>query len=114
MVENLNWESFGEKYHLKNDKYVQDVILLQRLQSDKRYPIILYPQLLREQLSKKFMIGSVGVALKDKNHIYLHDFLNVAKSLNLKMQQSHQYPKFPQKEQNFTKHVIGDVSFLLL
>ena len=32
----------------------------------------------------------------------------------LKMQQSHQYPKFPQKEQNFTKHVIGDVSFLLL
>ena len=84
MVENLNWESFREKYHLKNDKYVQDVILLQRLQSDNRYPIILYPQLLREQLSKKFMIGSIGVTMNDKNHIYLHDFLNVAKQLNLK------------------------------
>lgn len=84
MVENLNWESFGKTYHLKNDKYVQDVILLQRLQSDKHYPIILYPYLLREQLSKKFMVGQVGVLLKDKNHIYLHDFLNVAKSLNLK------------------------------
>lgn len=84
MVENLNWKSFGETYHLKNDKYVQDVILLQKLQSDKCYPIVLYPQSLREQLSKKFMIGSVGVALKDRDHIYLHDFLNAAKSLNLK------------------------------
>ena len=84
MVENLNWEYLEKTYHLKNDKYVQDVILLQRLQSDKHYPIILYPQLLREQLSKKFMVGQVGVLLKDKNHIYLHDFLNVAKSLNLK------------------------------
>ena len=30
------------------------------------------------------MIGSVDVLLKDQSHIYLHDFLNVAKSLNLK------------------------------
>lgn len=32
MHENLNWESFSVQYHLKNDKYVQDVSLLQRLQ----------------------------------------------------------------------------------
>lgn len=34
MRENLNWGSFSEQYHLKNDKYVQDVALLQRLQKN--------------------------------------------------------------------------------
>ena len=80
---NLNWESFSEQYHLKNDKYVQDVALLQRLQKTDCYPVILYPKLLCEQLSKKFIIGSIGVG-KDKSHIFLHDFLNAAKQLNIK------------------------------
>lgn len=83
MKDNLNWDFFSDTYHLKNDKYVQDVALLQRLKSTDRYPVILYPQLLCEQISKKFMIGSYGVG-KDKSHIFLHDFLNVAKQLNLK------------------------------
>lgn len=84
MADNLNWNTFREQYHLKNDRYIRDVILLQRLQDDTHYPTIVYPKLLSEQISKKFMIGSVGVLMKDKNHIYLHDFLNAAKSLNLK------------------------------
>jgi len=84
MTDNLNWNSFREQYNLKNDRYIKDVSLLQRLQDDTHYPTIIYPQLLREQISKTFMIGSVGVLLKDQSHIYLHDFLNVAKSLNLK------------------------------
>ena len=83
MYGNLNWESFSEQYHLKNDKYVQDVALLQRLQKTDCYPVILYPKLLCEQLSKKFIIGSIGVG-KDKSHIFLHDFLNTAKQLNIK------------------------------
>ena len=83
MRENLNWGSFSEQYHLKNDKYVQDVALLQRLQKTDCYPVILYPKLLCEQLSKKFVIGSIGVG-KDKSHIFLHDFLNAAKQLNIK------------------------------
>ena len=84
MVDNYNWNTFREQYHLKNDRYIRDIFLLQRLQNDTHYPTIIYPQLLREQISKKFMIGSVGVLTKDKSHIYLHDFLNTAKSLNLK------------------------------
>ena len=85
MHENLNWESFSEQYHLKNDKYVQDVALLQRLQKNDCYPVILYPKLLCEQLSKKFIIGSIGVG-KDKSHIFLHDFLNAATQLNIKVE----------------------------
>lgn len=45
--------------------------------------MILYPKLLCEQLSKKFIIGSIGVG-KDKSHIFLQDFLNAAKLLNIK------------------------------
>lgn len=45
--------------------------------------MILYPKLLCEQLSKKFIIGSIGVG-KDNSHIFLHDFLNAAKQLNIK------------------------------
>lgn len=80
----LNWDTFSEQYHLKNDRYVKDIALLRRLHRDSLYPIILYPQRLNEQLSKSFAIGSIGVLLKDKTHIYLHDFLGTAKSLNLK------------------------------
>lgn len=83
MTDTLNWNFFSETYHLKNDKYVQDVALLQRLQRTDCYPVILYPELLCEQLAKKFLIGSVGVG-KDKSHIFLHDFLNAAKQLNIK------------------------------
>jgi len=83
MHKNLNWESFSEQYHLKNDKYVQDIALLQRLQQTDCYPVILYPKLLCEQLAKEFIIGSVGAG-KDKSHIFLHDFLNAAKQLNIK------------------------------
>lgn len=84
MKDNLNWESFSECYHLKNDKYVNDIALLRRLQSESHYPIILYPKRLNEQLRKSFAIGSIGVLLKDRTHIYLHDFLEIAKSLKLK------------------------------
>ncbi len=84
MKNNLNWESFSECYHLKNDKYVNDVELLRRLESESHYPIILYPKQLNEQLNKSFAIGSIGVLLKDRTHIYLHDFLRIAKSLKLK------------------------------
>lgn len=80
----LNWNTFSEHYHLKNDRYVKDVALLRRLHRDSLYPIILFPQRLNEQLSKSFAIGSIGVLLKDKTHIYLHDFLGTAKSLNIK------------------------------
>lgn len=69
MTDTLNWNFFSETYHLKNDKYVQDVALLQRLQRTDCYPVILYPELLCEQLAKKFLIGSVGVG-KDKSHIF--------------------------------------------
>lgn len=84
MKDNLNWVSFSECYHLKNDKYVNDIALLRRLQSEFQYPIILYPKRLNEQLRKSFAIGSIGVLLKDRTHIYLHDFLGIAKSLKLK------------------------------
>lgn len=84
MNDNLNWSSFKEQYNLKDDRYVRDVALLQRLQDEAHYPIIIYPQILRKQIKKTFMIGSAGVLLKDQSHIYIHDFLNVAKSLGLK------------------------------
>lgn len=54
MTDTLNWNFFSETYHLKNDKYVQDVALLQRLQRTDCYPVILYPELLCEQLAKNF------------------------------------------------------------
>lgn len=83
MIDNLNWKSFSEQYNLKDNRYVRDVTLLQGLENETSYPIIIYPQSLREQIKKKFMIGSAGFLLKDQSHIYLQDFLNVAKSLNL-------------------------------
>lgn len=84
MTDNLNWISFQREYHLKNDTYVKSVNLLQRLQNETHYPIILYPLSLREQISKKFAIGSIGFLAKNKSYIYMHDFLNCAKLLNLK------------------------------
>ena len=52
MNDNLNWSSFKKQYNLKDDRYVKDVTLLQRLQDDTHYPIIIYPQLLRRQIKK--------------------------------------------------------------
>lgn len=124
MTDTLNWNFFSETYHLKNDKYVQDVALLQRLQRLQRtdcYPVILYPELLCEQLAKKFLIGSVGVG-KDKSHIFLHDFLNAAKQLNIKGDDWQflihpfnpkdaavpQRPHIPTEKQNVMSRIIGD------
>lgn len=91
-----NWHTFREEYNLKNSRYVKDVFLLQELQNDTRYPIILYPNLLIEQFSKKFEINYY----KNKNYITLHDFLDVAKLLKLEGDDwtylvSPRYPIYP-------------------
>lgn len=74
MSDDLNWNSFSKCYHLKNEKYVNDVALLRRVRRDTSYPVLLFPKRLNEQLSKNFTTDSAGISVGDKKHVYLHDF----------------------------------------
>ena len=82
MNDDLNWNSFREEYNLKNDRYIKDIYLLQRLMRWE-YPTILYPNSLFEQITKKFMIVSVSISKRYENYFYLQDFLDIADSLCL-------------------------------
>lgn len=79
----LNWDYFCECYKLKDEKYIDDVDIISKLSEEQSYPKLFFPLSIKNQTAKCFSIGSFLVKGQEDKCIRLHDFLEIAKKLEL-------------------------------